>query len=428
MSATQRGAIIFGGIIVVLFACTIFSFGVLPNTGSASTLPVIVLPPEPYLEGWPSDSFNWTNTLTAIVLADILILIAVGLGWRASKGWTKQVPGRFQSFLELIGGFIYGQAKGSAGKNARLLVPLVGTIFVFLLVVNWMKLLPGVESVGVMHCAGHSNPEIGITVSAGHPRIGNRLWVDEPLFAGYDADEDDYHACHEFQDGHVAKPSDEALTVAAAHLREEEEALLEELDAQVEAGTLTEAQKTEQVDTLRLEVVEELYPHAAVPLDADGLEKGIVPYLHVVTPYVRGGSTDLNLTFGLAIVSVIAMQVFGYIGLGPNYFQKFVNLNALGNAGKKPMGLMDFGVGLFEIISEFAKIISLSFRLFGNMFAGGILLAVMSFLVAFLLPGVFVGLEIIIMTIQAYVFAVLTLLFSSQAMEGHHGDDHAEEH
>jgi F-type H+-transporting ATPase subunit a len=117
---------------------------------------------------------------------------------------------------------------------------------------------------------------------------------------------------------------------------------------------------------------------------------------------------------------------------GPNYFQKFVNLRALGNAGKKPMGLMDFGVGLFEIISEFAKIISLSFRLFGNMFAGGVLLAVMSFLVAFLLPMVFVGLEVVVTTIQAYVFATLTLVFSAQAMEGHHGDDeghgHTEEH
>ncbi|MFN8372034.1 MAG: hypothetical protein U0694_04050 [Anaerolineae bacterium] len=51
----------------------------------------------------------------------------------------------------------------------------------------------------------------------------------------------------------------------------------------------------------------------------------------MVTPFVRGGSTDLNLTIGLALISVVAIQVFGVIAQGPNYFQKFVNLRALGN-------------------------------------------------------------------------------------------------
>jgi len=98
---------------------------------------------------------------------------------------------------------------------------------------------------------------------------------------------------------------------------------------------------------------------------------------------------------------------------------------------KKPLGAIDFIVGLIEIISEIGKIISLAFRLFGNMFAGGILLIVMAFLVAMIVPSIFIGLEIIITTIQALVFAVLTLVFSAQAMEGHgHGDEehHEEAH
>lgn len=417
MSATQRGALIFLGIVVVSVLCGVLTFSVLPNAGAASTLPVIVVPAEPYQEGWPSESFYWTNTLTAMVLADLMVIAFIFLAWRASKGWTQKVPNRFQAYTEMLGKFVYDLCKTVAGHNGRMLMPLVASIFVFLLAVNWMKLLPGVESVGVMHCAGHSNPEIGITVSAGHPKLGDRLWVDQALFTGYAADEDDYHACEDYKEGHVAKPSQDDLNAAAALLREEENTFL------AEADTLTNEERDAQLEALQLEVTETVYPHASVPLTADELEKGVVPYLFVVTPYVRGGSTDLNLPLGLALVSFVAIQVFGVIGHGPGYFQKFVNLDALGNLGKRPLGAVDFLVGLFEIVSEFGKIISLSFRLFGNMFAGGILLAVMSFLVAFILPGVFIGLEIIITSIQAYVFAVLTLVFSAQAMEGHHGDD-----
>ena len=78
-------------------------------------------------------------------------------------------------------------------------------------------------------------------------------------------------------------------------------------------------------------------------------------------------------------------------------------------------------------ISELSKIISLSFRLFGNIFAGGILIAVMLFLVGTGLPVIFYALELIVGLAQALVFAVLTLVFIAQAMEGHHGDGEHEE-
>lgn len=424
MSATRRGAIIFAVLVVFLVSCVVITFGVLPSTGSAVALPVIVVPAEPYLEGWPSEGFYWTNTLTALVLADLMIIAVIYFTLRASKNWTREVPNRFQGWIELLGGFMYDQSKSVAGKNARLLFPLVASIFVFLLAINWMKLLPGIESVGVMHCAGHSSPEIGINITAGHPKVGDRLLVSQPLFSGYPADEEDYHNCEEYKEGHIEKPSLEALITAANTLEEEEAALVEALEPQVEAGTITAAERDAQIEALRLEATESVWPHASVAFNAATLrDPNAVPYLFVVTPYVRGGSTDLNLTIGLALISFFAIQVFGVIGQGPDYFQKFVNLRALGNLSKKPLGAVDFLVGLFEIVSELGKIVSLSFRLFGNMFAGGILLAVMSFLVAMVLPMVFIGLEVIVTTIQAYVFAVLTLVFSAQAMEGHHGDE-----
>jgi F-type H+-transporting ATPase subunit a len=165
------------------------------------------------------------------------------------------------------------------------------------------------------------------------------------------------------------------------------------------------------------------FPGATLPLDETQLDKGAVPYIFHVTPFFRGPATDLSLTIALAIMAMLLVQVYGVLGQGLPYFEKFINVSALGNLNKKPMGAIDFIVGIIEIISEIGKIVSLAFRLFGNLFAGGVALMAISFLVAMLVPGLIYGLEIIIGAVQALVFAVLTLVFSVQAMEAHHGDD-----
>jgi F-type H+-transporting ATPase subunit a len=428
MTTNQRGALIF--VIIVAAAivfCGIIPFSILQPNGAAVAIPVITVPGEPYLKDWPSKAFYLTNTWAAIIVADILVVVLAIVAWRVSKGWRNEVPGRLQSIFELLGDFVYGLTKNFAGVKPlarNWLFPLAASIFFFLLVVNWMKLIPGVESVGVVHCAGHSDPEIGITVSTGYPKIDNRLWVASALNSGYPADEDDYHACEEYKEGKLPKPEKEAIEAAAALLTEEEEALRASWEALPEAERPDAAAQADQLAALRLEVTESVWEHAGIGLTADELKLGVVPYLFVITPYLRGGSTDLNLTIGLAVIVFFAIQIFGVAAQGPAYFLKFINLTALGNAGKNPIGAIDFAVGLFEIVSEIGKIISLAFRLFGNLFAGGILLAVIAFLVAFLVPMVIYGLELIITTIQAFVFAVLTLVFAGQAMAGHH---HAEE-
>lgn len=423
MNATIRGLRVFGILILVMVACALITFVVMPGANIGVGVPVIMVPGEPYDPTLPVESFRWTNTLTATALASLAVLAFTFFAWRGSNGWTRQVPTRFQSWAELLGGFFYDLSKQIAGANARLIFPLVATIFVFLLATNWMKLLPGVESVGIMHCA-----EEGFTGYAAQQTLGSfSLYVDEALNGGFGATHDDYEACKEFfHHGDIHGPEAAVLTAVIERLRTEETALIDSLNA---TGA-SEAERTAQIETLRLEIIDEAYHHPTLPLSAEQLERGAFPYIFVITPFVRGASTDLNLTFGLALISVIAVQVFGVMAQGPNYFQKFVNLRALGNLGKKPLGAIDFVVGLIEIISEIGKIISLAFRLFGNMFAGGILLIVMAFLVAMIVPMIFIGLEIIITTIQALVFAVLTLVFAAQAMEGHHDGDehHAEEH
>jgi len=130
----------------------------------------------------------------------------------------------------------------------------------------------------------------------------------------------------------------------------------------------------------------------------------------VLVPFIRSGAADLNLTLALALVSVISAQVLGIAMIG---FRKY--------AGKffvsplhKPYLVGTF-VGLLELISEFAKLISFSFRLFGNIFAGEVLLTVMLFLVPYFVPLPFLFLELFVGFIQALVFAMLTLVFFKMA-------------
>ncbi len=423
MSANRRGAMIFLVLIVALVLCSMVTFIWLPALGTAAALPVIMVPGEPWNGAVPSDAFNFTNTLAATLITDVVLVIFMVLAWNASKGWTKEIPNRFQALVELIGDFIYGQTKGFAGKRPlarNWLFPLAASIFVFLLAANWMDLMPGVESVGLMHCA-HAG-------KSGYPSIvvGNnaeQLFSDKALYAGKNATEADFEACEHYREVGT-HPDSAALNAAADKLFNDEGALQKTLDADI---TLTAVEKTQKITDLRTAATQAVYPHAAFALTSDQLRRGAQPFIFAVTPYVRGASTDLNLTIGLALISVIAIQIFGVAAQGPAYFQKFINLHALGTMQKKPLGAIDFIVGLFEIISELGKIISLAFRLFGNMFAGAILLAVMSFLVAALLPIVFYGLELIVTSIQAYVFAILTIVFCAQAMEGHASDDHEHE-
>lgn len=133
--------------------------------------------------------------------------------------------------------------------------------------------------------------------------------------------------------------------------------------------------------------------------------------------FLRPPSADLNMTLALALIVMVMVQYYGARALGRSYFKKFFNFG-----GKGFMGAIFSVVGILELISEFAKVISFSFRLFGNIFAGEVLLAVMAFLFAFLLPVPFFGLEFFVGFIQALVFMMLAIAFFSTAMIGH--DDH----
>jgi F-type H+-transporting ATPase subunit a len=146
----------------------------------------------------------------------------------------------------------------------------------------------------------------------------------------------------------------------------------------------------------------------------------------VLVPFFRGTATDLNFTVILALITMIMVQVFGFWSLGFKYIFKFFNLTTI--ISKPIFGLMDFIVGFLELISELAKVLSFSLRLFGVIFAGTLLFGILGSMVPFFVPGLLYGFETFVGLIQAYVFSTLALTFMSQATVSHIGDEHVEGH
>jgi F-type H+-transporting ATPase subunit a len=144
---------------------------------------------------------------------------------------------------------------------------------------------------------------------------------------------------------------------------------------------------------------------------------------YVLIPFFRAPSTDLNFPLALALVTVTLSQYFGLRALKLGYVKKFFNFSGF----KKGvlMGVALLVAGLLEIVSEFAKIISLTFRLFGNILAGEVLLAVLAFLIPYLVSVPFYGLEVFVGFVQALVFFMLTLVFFSLAVTGHSEEAHS---
>lgn len=271
--------------------------------------------------------FQWTNTLTALVIADgLLLLISFGV-LRALKSGTltpKGVPGAVEALLE----YLYNITEGTAGRWASTVFPWFITITLLVLVANWMELIPGVDSIGVLEKAASG---------AGYP------------------------------------------------IRS------------LPGGIATIVQTAKGV------VIQETY--------------NIVPFVRVV-------STDLNFTVALALIAVVMVQVMGVRAQHGGYFTKFWNTKTL--FSKPIFGVIDFGVGLLELISEFSKILSFAFRLFGNIFAGSVLLFVIGALIPVFAQSGFLLLEFFIGAIQAIVFGLLTMTFMAQAMQSHSGGGHEE--
>lgn len=263
--------------------------------------------------------FYLTNTFLAMLLMDVvIILLALGVRNAAKKNELapKGIGGVFEMLIEML----YNLTESTAGKFAGKIFPWFASILIIVLFANLLKLIPGFETIGLLHHTEH-----GYVAQA----LGGNWY------------------------------------------------------------TVTNQQA------------------------ADGG--------YMVTPFFRGLSTDLNFTLAVALISVFMTQVIGVGAQGFRYFGKFVNVSTM---FKKPFfGFMDFLVGLLETISEFSKILSFTFRLFGNMFAGMVLIALIGVMVPIFVPSMIMMFELFIGLIQAFVFGMLTMVFMAQATQGHGAEE-----
>ena len=133
-------------------------------------------------------------------------------------------------------------------------------------------------------------------------------------------------------------------------------------------------------------------------------------------PFLRSANTDVNMTLAIALVAMFMVHMWGFTTLGFfGHMGKFINFRS------GPIGLF---VGVLEAISEVARVISFTFRLFGNIFAGEVLLVAMAFLLPLVGIIPFLGLELFVGMIQAFIFAMLTLVFATMATVSHVADEH----
>jgi len=145
---------------------------------------------------------------------------------------------------------------------------------------------------------------------------------------------------------------------------------------------------------------------------------------------LRPANTDLNLTVVMALTAVISSHLFGLLSVGVfTHLNRFIQIGSFIKSLKKgPVAILtaviEFGVGLLEIVSEFAKVLSLSLRLFGNIFAGEVLITVIASLIGFLVPTPFMLLEVLVGVIQAAVFSMLTLVYLTVQTAEPHSEEH----
>ncbi len=405
----MKVAIIAVAVIAMLAAGFIFAAGPEPH---------IVIPGDPL---WDIGPFTITSTLMASWLAMlVLILLSVAL----VRGLTL-IPSGGQNFIEAVVGFLLDQIEEIAGReHGRRFFMVIATFFLFILMGNWLGLLPFFKAIGITHDYGtEAFEDIQAQYAEGEPFDEDKhyfAWEMENsggvalAKTGADTFKFDIH------EGDDPSAALDAYIVALAefftdyeapehegeehhYTAEDVQAALAALEADPNAPKLIEGEGSVTSAALGTSFAEINFPGTK---------------LAMVYPFFRPAFSDLSLTLGMAVSAFIFIQFWGFQALGIGYLGKFF-INPL----KSP--ILTF-VGILEFVSEFIRIISFSFRLFGNIFAGSVLLLILTFLAPFIAPLGIYGLELFVGLIQAIVFALLLLVFAIGAVSSH--DDHDEEH
>lgn len=384
--------------------------------------PEIIVPAEIITRLGP---LNVSNTLISAWAAMIILAVVTFLGTRA----MKLIPQGAQNFLESAVEFLVGQMEDIAGeRNTRIFFPVIATFFIFILLSNWMGLLPFFNAIGKTEDIGHHifheievheadhkpfTEEIGhasgwlmnktggiglVPNGAGSAEFEMGASEANPVSPAEALDRYVVFLAETFTDfegnGEGAAPSAETLAGARAAL-----------DADPDAPNLLPGEGDHAVASAALG--EELVVGG---IEFPGQQ------LALIIPLFRSVYSDVNNTIALALISFAMVEFWGLRALGLGYLRKFFNFS----------GVIPAFVGILELLSEFIRIISFAFRLFGNIFAGEVLILMLTFLLPFLIVDIIYGLELFVGFIQAAVFALLTLVFAVMAVEHH--DEEGEGH
>jgi len=277
----------------------------------------------------------WGFPITNSILASwVLLVIFLVFSLYFARNFDKKKSTLVFFVLFMVNG-LYSMYQSILKENTKKFFPLLASFFLYILLSNWLGLLPGVGSV---------------TYKTAEPEVAH---IEVEKIVETDAREE---------------------VVEDNHGVVEDKAVEKE-------GIETQTHTNEEV-------------HETPPI-----------------PILRAATADLNMTLALGVIAFILIQYYGIAFVGfAGYAKKFLNFS----------NPISFFTGILEIISEFSKIISFAFRLFGNIFAGEVLLAVVAFLVPVLASFPFLLLEIFVGFIQGLVFSMLFAVFLSMAIAKHH--------
>lgn len=406
-------------------------------------VPLIQIPSELIVS---FSGYDLVNTVIMFFLAMIVLVVITLLATRK----LSEVPGRWQGLMEIFYEFFINLAESAAGgRRGRMFLPVVTAIFLVVLFSNWLGVLPVVGTIGRIETpAEWFTHKLEAKLEESGSAHGHELLEElhhDVKEKGYE-DGLAYFIEHGKEDSELRKYvgktlkeySDQRFVVFDGGSgpgllpfgRGEDYKISLRHIVAYDVSDLEAINESEAADiATRFEVGE---APMEVPSDSQFFVDNASSYdgirgkrAGILVPYLRGSSTDLNMTLALAIAAMISVQFWGIRTLGVGgYWDKFV-----GNPFKRSP--IDLFVGVLEMVGEFIKVISFTFRLFGNMFAGEVLLIAMGFLFPLIGMIPFIGLELFIGFIQAIIFSVLTLMFGAFAIMPHHhpGDDghHASE-
>lgn len=330
-------------------------------------------------------SYEVKNSSLLFWIGGLILTLLAFFGTRKirSKSPEADVPRGLQNFLEVIVEFFINLGEAAAGgRHGRRFLPLVITIFLVVVMSNWLSVLPGVGTIGWVENAEEFVEHREDAIEAD----GSRADFKDPdlvVFAGGG----------NFKWIPFGRTSLDAVPLASLEAGEGghgvELANPGRLDEDFDEGLLA---------------------------DINNRDIDLATDAGILVPFLRGPNTDVNTTLAIALVAMITIQIWGFRSLGfRGYGGKFFNIR---------QGPIFFFVGILELIGELARTISFTFRLFGNMFAGEVLLVAMAFI--FPLIGIipFIGLELFVGLIQAFIFAMLTLVFGVMATISHSEEEH----